>query len=331
MNYIGERKSETLARFGQLQNHLERAKEIVQGKACVYATGSFGRLEAGEQSDLDVFIVSKIAKTNETGNDKHKLTVNQLSNLDTILVKAELIKAIQALDMPKFDADGKYLASHTIDDLKSHLGTAEDDYRNTLTGRLLLFLESRPLVGEDVYNEIIDEVIAAYWGDYGDHSEDFIPAFLTNDILRLWRTFCVNYESGRRSEKGNAKIKNHKLKYSRMLTCYSALLFLLAVYQLDKTVSPDRAKEMTKLTPTERLQWLLSQPSFSEVHGQVNELLTQYGDFLKRMDRPKEELKELFETNGKEWVQQSYYFGDTIFQILSALGKDTKFFRLIAV
>jgi predicted nucleotidyltransferase len=328
MSYIEERKKATLERFSELQEHLTKASEIVAGTACVYATGSFGRLEAGEQSDLDVFIVSKTA---ESERDGKQLMVNQLSNLDTILVKAELIKAIKTLNMPKFDADGKYLASHSIHDLKTHLGTAEDDYRNTLTGRLLLFLESRPLIGEKVYDEVIDEVIAAYWGDYGDHSSDFIPAFLTNDILRLWRTFCVNYESGRRSEKGNAKIKNHKLKHSRMLTCYSALLFLLAVYRLDGTVSPGRAKEMTKLTPTDRLQWLLQEPSFREAHDQISELLEKYGDFLKRMDQPKEKLKELFESNSKDWVQKSYEFGDTLFEILSLLGKDTKFFRLIAV
>ncbi|NHT78069.1 hypothetical protein G8E10_20410 [Rhizobiaceae bacterium CRRU44] len=328
MSYIDERKIATLKRFSELQNHLTKASEIVAGTACVYATGSFGRLEAGDQSDLDVFIVSK---TGEIERDSKKFMVNQLSNLDTILVKAELIKAINVLNMPKFDADGKYLASHSIQDLKSHLGTAKDDYLNTLTGRLLLFLESRPLIGEAVYDEIIDEVIAAYWGDYGDHAADFIPAFLTNDILRLWRTFCVNYESGRRSEKGDAKIKNHKLKHSRMLTCYSALLFLLAVYKIDGTVSPERAKEMTKLTPTDRLHWLLQQPSFGELHPQILELLEKYGDFLKRMDQPKEKLRDLFESNSKEWVRKSYEFGDTLFDILAALGKDTKFFRLIAV
>lgn len=116
-----------------------------------------------------------------------------------------------------------------------------------------------------------------------------------------------------------------------MLTCYSALLFLLAVYKLDGTVSPDRAKEMTKLTPTDRLQWLLQESSFSEVHRQILELLEKYGEFLKRTDQPKDKLKELFENNTKDWVQKSYEFGNTLFDILSTLGRDTKFFRLIAV
>lgn len=328
MKYIEKRRASTSERIIELQKYLKNAESLVSDSACVYATGSFGRLEAGEQSDLDVFIVSKTAKIDRGGKE---LIVNQLSNLDTILVKAELIKAIDQLKMPRFDSDGRYLANHSINDLKTHLGTPQDDYRNTLTGRLLLFLESRPLIGAPVYDEIIEDVIATYWRDYGDHSENFIPAFLTNDILRLWRTFCVNYESGRRSEKNDDKIKNHKLKHSRMLTCYSALLFLMAVFKMDNTVSPQRAKEMTKLTPTERLEWLLANSDFRDVHQQTSEILNRYAIFLERMDKPKQELKDSFNKNSKQWIEESYVVGDKIFEILSILGKGTKFLRLISV
>ena len=116
-----------------------------------------------------------------------------------------------------------------------------------------------------------------------------------------------------------------------MLTCYSALLFLLAVYRIDGTVSPGRAKEMTQLTPTERLQWLLNQEKFSDIHFQISDILDKYGSFLQRMDQPKDQLKEMFESNSKDWIQKSYEFGNTLFDILSAIGKDTKFFRLIVV
>ena len=84
-----------------------------------------------------------------------------------------------------------------------------------------------------------------------------MPAFLTNDILRLWRTFCVNYEAGTEREpedkKAKGKLKNYKLKHSRMLTCYSAILWLLAIYAKKNSVSRDDAFAMTGMTPTERL------------------------------------------------------------------------------
>src|SRR4029077_19402552 len=77
------------------------------------------------------------------------------------------------------------------------------------------------------YDEIVRDVIDGYWRDYQDHQANFMPAFLANDILRIWRTFCVNYEARTKREpddkKASGKLKNYKLKHSRLLTCYSAL------------------------------------------------------------------------------------------------------------
>jgi predicted nucleotidyltransferase len=328
VSLLSSRRSFSEQKLNLLRAELAEAERIISGKACVYATGSFGRLEATSQSDLDVFIVSKTAFDRTDGKD---LIVNQLSNLDSILVKAELIKAISRLEMPNFDADGKYLECHTVDRLKDRLGTSNDDHDNTLTGRLLLFLESRPLIGSDVYSDVIDDVIAAYWRDYDSHTSDFIPAFLTNDILRLWRTFCVNYESGRRSNQDSAKIKNHKLKHSRMLTCYSALIYLLAVHKINGTVSPQDAREMTSLTPTDRLEWLRNQEQFLSVSHDISKALSLYSEFLDRMDHPKDTLKSMFAENSRDWITKSYEFGDTLFRILTGIGKDSKFYRLIVV
>jgi hypothetical protein len=311
-----------------LKEKLVNAEALLQGKACVYATGSFGRLESGQNSDLDLFILSK------TGTVEG-VTTSQLRNLDAILVKADLISAVRGSGIPDFDADGKYLGHYSVGEFTAHLGTPEDDAKNTLTGRLLLFLESTPLLGEAVYDDIISDVIAEYWRDYEDHSLEFMPAFLANDILRLWRTFCVNYEARTRrdplDEKIEGKIKNYKLKHSRVLTCYSALLFLLGVFKLDETVSIERAKEMTHLTPTGRLIWLQKQEQFREVHEVVDRLLNVYSEFLKDTDRPKKDLREDFGQNSLFWAKKSSEFGDLIFQVLQIIGRDNKFYRLLVV
>jgi len=113
-------------------------------------------------------------------------------------------------------------------------------WKNTFTARLLLLLESSPLIGESVYQQITNDVIVAYWKDYEGHKSDFMP-IPANDILRMWRTFCVNYEARTQSAQrrdGKRRLKNYKLKHSRLLTCYSALLYLLAVFSKNKTVSP---------------------------------------------------------------------------------------------
>lgn len=151
-------------------------------------------------SDLDLFIVGRGEKDRPA-----------LRPLDEICVKADLIEVSRRLRFPEFSGDGQYLAHYTEQELIGTLGKPDDDASNTFTARLLLLLESQPLLGKDIYDEAIGEVVAAYWKDYEDHKIDFIPTFLTNDILRLWRTFCVNYEARTAADPPERKAKR-KLK-----------------------------------------------------------------------------------------------------------------------
>lgn len=287
---LANRRRQTAARIDTLCGKLVKAKEIAAGKACVYATGSFGRREASIYSDLDLFIVSKVG--NDKGQDGRPQSL--LKRLDDIRIKADLIEVTRELEIPEFSGDGRYLAHYSVHQLTETLGKPDDDALNTFTARLLLLLESCPLIDELVYNDIIDEVIASYWKDYTDHKNNFVPAFLTNDILRLWRTFCVNYEANTTSEpteeNAKRKSKNYKLKHSRLLTCYSALLYLLAVFGAHNTVSPDDVVEMSRLTPTERLEWLLGRSELKKAHGAVGKLLERYEEFLRSTNIPEKEL-----------------------------------------
>jgi predicted nucleotidyltransferase len=179
---------------------LNQALALIEGKACVYATGSFGRLEASALSDLDLFIIVD-TEVGEALDDPKRL----LDGVDEIKLKCELIAAAERNHVAKFDADGRYLESHTIDSYTRWLGSREDDYRNTMTGRMLMLLESKPLIGRHTYDKTIGLVLAKYFRDYEGHEEDFVPSFLFNDILRMWRTFCVNYEFYRKD--GDSRIK----------------------------------------------------------------------------------------------------------------------------
>ena len=282
MNELESRRSFTIQRLNDLCSRLVEAEARAKDKACVYATGSFGRREASTHSDLDLFIVGK---DDEVDSNAERNPRSALRRLDEICVKANLIHATRELNFPEFSGDGEYLGHYALSDLVKTLGKRQDDVTNTFTARLLLLLESCPLVGEAVYGGVVEEVISVYWRDYEDHGDDFIPAFLTNDILRLWRTFCVNYEAGTDREpperKAKGKLKNFKLKHSRMLTCYSAILFLLSKYMLHSTVTPDDALEMTKRTPTVRLEQLLSEPKCHEAFGAIRRLLERYNKFLE--------------------------------------------------
>ncbi len=141
-------------------------------------TGSFSRGEASRYSDLDLFIIG------ETADGKRAL-----GGLDEILIKSDLVRATRKLGIPDFSGEGEYLTHYTVEEIVDTLGKPEDDVNNTFTARLLLLLESRPLIGDEAYREIIRQVVQAYCKDYQDHAMEFVPGFLANDILRMWRTF----------------------------------------------------------------------------------------------------------------------------------------------
>jgi predicted nucleotidyltransferase len=153
--YLDKRREQTRGRVGELRAKLTEAEGVAKDRACVYATGSFGREEASSHSDLDLFIVGRTVDP-LTGQAERR---RALSRLDEICVKADLIEATRTLRIQEFSGDGEYLVHYTVDELVKTLGHPNDDASNTFTARLLLLLESKPLLGDEVYWEAIGEVI----------------------------------------------------------------------------------------------------------------------------------------------------------------------------
>lgn len=323
---LDRRRRQTEQRIEKLRSELEDAKKLCGTEACIYITGSFGRGEASQYSDLDLFIAGKGTSAKPA-----------VTRLDEILIKADLIDASRKLGFPEFSGDGEYLKHYTVEELVATLGTPKDDASNTFTARLLLLLESYPLIDDSAYQSITTDVISAYWGDYQGHKRDFMPAFVANDILRMWRTFCVNYEARTRREPEEAaarrRLKNYKLKHSRLLTCYSALLYLLATFILNKTVSPTDAAKMISLSPTRRLEWLLSIARFKDAHHMLDRLISLYEKFLTDTDVPEADLVKIFmdREKRKAYSESAYQFGDLVFEVLNTIGKGDRYQRLLVV
>lgn len=323
---LERRRTDTSSRLDEIKRNLTNSSELASGKACVYATGSFGRGEASPFSDLDLFIVSK-----SKGRERY------LKRLDEICIKADLIEVTQKLRLPEFSGDGRWLVSFSIGDLVETVGKPEDDVLNTFTARLLLLLESAPVIGEDVYGEAIGDIIESYWRDYEDHKSSFMPAYLTNDILRLWRTFCVNYEArtDRKPDRAKAKgkIKNYKLKHSRLLTCFSAVIFLMAIFSKHGSVHPIDVRAMVQLSPTSRLESLLADKLVAaSVASSIETVLLRYEEFLEQVNKTEDELVELFldKRSSADMMKRANGFGDCVFQVLEGFrGND--FYRMIVV
>lgn len=327
MGELSDRRRHTAVKLEELKHDLNLTNDTFKNRACVYLTGSYGRGEASQFSDLDLFILGRPAVKGP----------RLLNSLDEICLKAELITTARKFKFEEFSKDGKFLVQYTEYQLIKSIGQPEDDSSNAFTARLLLLLESQSLIGDDVYNEAISEVVAAYWRDYPDHKDNFKPTFLTNDILRMWRTFCVNYEAKTDREpiekNAEGKLKNYKLKHSRLLTCFSAILYLLAVYREHNTVSPDDAKHMVSLSPTKRLDWLIAQKYLNSSRSVVGDLLEKYEDFLISTNKNEKELVSKFMHKDEKikLIQAQNDFGKKVFEAVNKIGEGSDFLQRLLV
>jgi hypothetical protein len=202
-----------------------------QYNICIFVAGSLGRLDFGAKSDIDFFLISK----------------NEISRLKTLEVFGKLLDYNKEKNFPEFSNDGKFLKIHCLDHLISHTGSPTDDHENLFTTRMLLLLESHVVSNEKLYDESINKIIEHYYKDEEGHL-NFFPIFLLNDILRYWRTLCLNYEMIRQGNKPWRK-KNINLKYSRMLTVFSTIIPMVTV----PNASQKFLLDLTKKTPLEKL------------------------------------------------------------------------------
>lgn len=219
---IPTRRDYSLDRLRTLGERLDPVRPLLAGKPiCLYATGSYGRLEGWSGSDVDLFFLYD----GEDESDRFPWTTfAQLASCR--------ITATEEMGFPPFSGDGKYLEVLYVRDIERVLGSPEDDSTNAFTARMLLLLESQPIYDEVLYGSLLERIIGFYYRDFRNHANTFVPGFLINDILRFWRTLTLNYEHSRlelrelageelRRKKAKSALKNYKLKVSRMSTCFS--------------------------------------------------------------------------------------------------------------
>jgi hypothetical protein len=322
--FLSERESRSRKRLEELSLELDKLGSL-QGmnNLCIYATGSFGRLEASAYSDLDLFFV-------QTSDDAS----NAIGRIAKTLVDADVIRLAQKMGFPEFSRDGQFLEVHQLAAILNHLGGQEDDSRNHFTARLLLLLESRSVYAKPVYERVLKRLVEAYYRDYDDHEKDFRPVFLANDIVRFWKTLCLNYEHRRNRPvddqltRAKSHLKNLKLKFSRMLTCYSALVWIASK---ETGPGPEGVFEMVSLTPVQRLLAVATSDTGASLH--VNRALEEYCWFLKAVGNSDDDVLEWIKlpANRDEAFDHSRLFGQEIYELIIQLSSNKPFLRYLVV
>lgn len=264
---LQERATFSKQTLDKIRSHLAKCHACSRPDLCIFVAGSLARLETGRSSDLDLFFIGD--RADRAPNER------SISRLHEIEAFADLVRLNADLNLEPFSGDGRYLKIHELSDIISGTGTAEDDSENLFTTRMLLLLESKPIAGDSVYQRAVAEVLEMYFRD-GRGRKGYRPLFLLNDILRYWRTLCLNYEQARRDTGKPWWKVNLNLKFPRKLTVFSTVLAIIATRLTNET----QFLPIAQMTPMERLAFALDTMNDVSLLSKFSAVLDNYEEFL---------------------------------------------------
>ena len=202
---LAERNRQSRARIDRVREALNESAIVREQPLAIFCAGSLARMESGTNSDLDLFVT---AADPGGGGELRKRLIQ-------ITLFSELMAINIRLGFPPFSNDGEYLKVYFMEDLTSRTGSPRDDSENLFTTRMLLMLESQPIAHEHIYREHLRTILTLYYRDR-TAAIPFRPLFLLNDLLRYWRTMCLNYEERRhdvdwpfRKKKRQSEVQPH--------------------------------------------------------------------------------------------------------------------------
>lgn len=204
-----------------------------------------------------------------------------IQHQNSVIEMQKVLKNAGKIDPGATGTFGGITFSH---DLVHYIGGAEDSNKN-MTRRLLMLLESRPIIingnSKRAYDSVIKNIIKRYLNL--DFSNSFrFPRFLLNDLVRYWRTICVDFAAKQWVQKDNKWIiRNVKLRFSRKLLFVSGLLMCFSLYKKDDLDENDAIEillDFVNKTPIEILADYLLNNNLTEIGDNI---FTSYSYFLE--------------------------------------------------
>jgi len=254
----------------------------------VVLLGSWGRGELTSGSDDDVLVVTTGAR------------------------RPGLRPAVHELEPAFARATG---AQGTFDDIVTvaelaTIGLQEDSNR-VLTRRMLVLLESAPLLGADVHRRVLARLLDGYLG--GERRDRRPPRFLLNDVVRYWRTVAVDFEAKARvGDDGKWALRHAKLRTSRTMLFAGGLLPLLECHHVTADDAPALLLGELLQPPTDRIAAAFLR--YDAVDAGVR-TLGAYDRFLALLNDP--ERRAVLEGLSRACARE-----DPIFQECRRLGRE---------
>lgn len=198
------------------------------------------------------------------------------------------------------------------DDMLATIG-GNDDTNTFITRRMLFLLEGEWILNKPAFEQTRKALIARYVEPGLDEKK--ICLFLLNDIIRYWRTICVDYEY-KVAGGGKAKaVRLIKLRFSRMLLYFAGVV---AIGQTQGVPYEEKLRilnELLSTPPIERLR--------SVIGDKTQAPLQLYAEFLVALDS--QETRKQLELLNDDGIgspafatlsEKARAFKDSLFEIL---------------
>ena len=299
---LSQARARTAQRLSEA--HGQFAGVQADSDACVALFGSWGRRELTERSDDDWAVL-----------------VNGAERADTLPAPARVGETL-GTGSRKPGTQGVFGGTVFCDHLVERIGLDADDNKN-LTMRMLLLLESVAVLNESAHRACLERVLNGY---LDESVKDYRPPrFFLNDLIRYWRTICVDFVGKEREGAGQKwALRNLKLATSRKVLFAGGLLPILLCHRYRAADIGPFLTQALERPSVDRIAWAFLELDAIDAGvraiGAYDRFLGMLGDSAIR-----EELEQLSreEASGSSAFQEGHRLGDELEQGLLALLFET--------
>ena len=242
----------------------------------VVTVGSYGRGEASESSDLDLYILFN------SDRDAGDVISDELSNIK---------RSLDSLVPNETGSTGTFGADVCIRfaDTLSNIG-GKDDTNADITRRLLFLLEGTWLYGKERFRSYRQDLLGRYIKPNG--SDGKLARFLLNDIIRYYRTIATDFEHKVSDQNKEWGLRQVKLRFSRKVLYFSGIVAVAETADFPQQQTLEKISDWFDHQGLERIY--TAAPDLKQT-GQVLEL---YEHFLAQISNP--EVRQTLEQLQKE-------------------------------
>ncbi|MFT3703099.1 MAG: nucleotidyltransferase domain-containing protein [Agriterribacter sp.] len=283
--------SEFAIKHDKRWNELEKAEKLTEKNIQTIANTLMPLKLAS--TDVDIVVFGSIARNECTVKSDVDWTILVDGQVDSDhrIVAQAVEKGLDDANLAKPGISGLFGQITFSHDLVHYIG-GEDDTNHNLSRRLLLLLESKKIEIKNgktnaitAYNRVMRGIISEYIthdsGFSASSGKENVPRFLLNDIIRFWRTMCVDFAFKQRTQGGKKwALRNIKLRMSRRLIFIKGLLLCYQSYlkESDTVSIIEELDQSVRLTPLDLLITILVKESIDPKI--IFEILDSYNEFL---------------------------------------------------